>query len=114
MTADPDRLRKFLDSQTVRDSGVPATSNSTPDVDDAARVISEVAAVLSIEAAAIDRQTSLLDLGLDSLLALDLRKRLKRTTGVSVPLGTLLGGITSAELIAELDTRPDKVETTRD
>ena len=114
MTADPDRLRKFLDSQTVRDSGVPATSNSTPDVDDAARVISEVAAVLSIEAAAIDRQMSLLDLGLDSLLALDLRKRLKRTTGVSVPLGTLLGGITSAELIAELDTRPDKVETTRD
>lgn len=73
-----------------------------------------MAAVLGIDAATIDRQTSLLDLGLDSLLALDLRKRLRRATGASVPLGALLGGITSAELIAELDTRSQKVETTRD
>ncbi len=114
MTADPDRLRKFLDSQTATESGATATPNVAADADDPARVIAEVAAVLSIDAAAIDRQTSLLDLGLDSLLALDLRKRLKRATGGLVPLGTLLGGITSAELIAELDTRSDKVETTRD
>jgi mycobactin polyketide synthetase MbtD len=112
MTADPDRLRTFLDSQTATESD--ATAKSTIVGDDPDRVLAEVAAVLSLEAAAIDRQTSLLDLGLDSLLALDLRKRLKRATGASVPLGSLLGGITCAELIAELDTRSDKVETTRD
>lgn len=114
MTADPDRLRRFLDSQTAAEPGTTATSNIAVGTDNPARVIAEVAAVLSIDAAAIDRQTSLLDLGLDSLLALDLRKRLKRATGRSVPLGTLLGGISSAELITELDTRSDKVETTRD
>ena len=114
MTADPDRLQTFLDSQAAKETGVVAASDITPSGDGSARIIAEVAAVLSIDAATIDRQTSLLDLGLDSLLALDLRKRLKRATGGSVPLGTLLGGITSAELIAELDTRSDKVETTRD
>lgn len=117
MTADPDRLRVFLDSQTAKDAGAATTSKAsdiTPSGEGPARVIAEVAAVLSIDAATIDRQTSLLDLGLDSLLALDLRKRLRRATGASVPLGTLLGGITSAELIAELDTRSQKVETTRD
>ncbi|MFI5511047.1 mycobactin polyketide synthase MbtD [Mycobacterium sp. NPDC051804] len=114
MTADTDRLRKFLDSQTARETAAVAASDITPNGDGPARVIAEVAAVLSIDAATIDQQTSLLDLGLDSLLALDLRKRLKRATGGSVPLGTLLGGITSAELIAALDTRSDKVETTRD
>jgi mycobactin polyketide synthetase MbtD len=114
VTADPDRLRKFLDSQTDRNSAATETSNSVPAADDSARVMAEVAAVLSIDAATIDRQTSLLDLGLDSLLALDLRKRLRRATGMAVPLGTLLGGITSAELIAGLDTRSEKVKTTRD
>lgn len=114
MTADPDRLRKFLDSQTADDTGAAASSDIAPSGEGPAQVIAEVAAVLSIDAATIDRQTSLLDLGLDSLLALDLRKRLRRATGASVPLGTLLGGITSAELIAELDTRSQKVETTRD
>jgi mycobactin polyketide synthetase MbtD len=110
VTADLGRLHRFLDSQTAKEPEATATS----DADAEAPVLAEVAAVLGIDAATIDRQTSLLDLGLDSLLALDLRKRLKRATGGSVPLGTLLGGITSAELIAELDTRSQKVETTRD
>jgi mycobactin polyketide synthetase MbtD len=55
-------------------------------------------------------------LGVDSLLALDLRKRLRRATGRSVPLADLLGGITGGELIANLET-PDaseKVDTSRD
>ena len=43
------------------------------------------------------------DLGVDSLLALDLRKRLKRVIGRTVPLATLLGGITGTELVGELD-----------
>lgn len=50
----------------------------------------------------IDPGTSLIDLGVDSLLALDLRKRLRRTVGNSVPVARMLGGITVNELIDAL------------
>jgi len=39
------------------------------------------------------------DLGLDSLLALDLRRRLRRAVGHSAPVAQMLGGITVSELI---------------
>ena len=39
---------------------------------------------------------------MDSLLALDLRKRLRRTVGNSVPVARMLGGITVHELIDAL------------
>ena len=89
-------------------------------VDIAAQVRAELAAALDLgDADTIDLTASLLDLGLDSLLALDLRKRLRRATGSSVPLAALLGGITGGELIASLDTTDtadssEKVETSRD
>ena len=47
----------------------------------------------------IDGTASLIDLGLDSLLALDLRRRLRRTVGHSAPVARMLGGITVNELI---------------
>jgi mycobactin polyketide synthetase MbtD len=47
----------------------------------------------------IDASASLIDLGLDSLLALDLRRRLRRTVGHSAPVARMLGGITVNELI---------------
>jgi mycobactin polyketide synthetase MbtD len=63
-------------------------------------VRAELAAALSIGGAeSVDLGAALIDLGVDSLLALDLRKRLRRCTGRSVPLATLLGGITGAELV---------------
>jgi mycobactin polyketide synthetase MbtD len=46
---------------------------------------------------------SLFDLGVDSMLALDLRKRLKRMTGRTVSLATLMGEITGAELVEKLE-----------
>lgn len=50
----------------------------------------------------IDMHRALVDLGLDSLLALDLRKRLGRATGRRVALGPLLAGMTGAQLTAAL------------
>ena len=47
----------------------------------------------------IDPGASLIDLGLDSLLALDLRRRLRRAVGYSAPVAAMLGGITVNELI---------------
>ena len=59
----------------------------------------------------IDLTAALFDLGLDSLLALDLRKRLRRGTGRSVPLAGLLSGITGIELVDLLTDRSEKVES---
>jgi mycobactin polyketide synthetase MbtD len=90
----------FFDSQGAEDTELEAA----PAIDVAALVRTELAAALKLGDAAVDLGTSLLDLGVDSLLALDLRKRLRRATGRNVPLADLLGGITGGELIASLDT----------
>ncbi|MGV0848680.1 mycobactin polyketide synthase MbtD [Mycolicibacterium phlei] len=106
-SADPDRLKIFLDS------GETAAARQDPGSGDiVARVRAEIATVLNLDADSIDLSTSLLDLGLDSLLALDLRNRLQRATGHKVALATLLGGVTGGELIAELDNpiRKEKVD----
>ncbi|KUH80537.1 MULTISPECIES: mycobactin polyketide synthase MbtD [unclassified Mycobacterium] len=111
LSADQGRLRMFLESRSADTIETrPATSEA--DVDTAARVRTELAAVLNLEPASIDLDMSLLDMGVDSLLALDLRKRLLRTSGRKVPLATLLGGITGGELVADLNSteRSEKVD----
>lgn len=66
-------------------------------------MIAELAAVLGLDRTDdIDMHRALTDLGMDSLLALDLRKRLARTTGRRVALGPLLAGMTAAQLTATL------------
>ena len=80
---------------------------TAPAADTAAAVRAELAAVLGLpDPAAIAPDAALFDLGIDSLLAIDLRKRLRRTLGRTAPLAALLGGITVAELIADLDDIP--------
>jgi mycobactin polyketide synthetase MbtD len=54
------------------------------------------------DAVSIDPTASLIDLGLDSLLALDLRRRLRRTVGHCAPVARMLGGITVNELVEVL------------
>lgn len=114
LAADRDRLQSFFNTQSAAETD---SETAASDVDTAAQVRAELAAALNLgDAATIDLSASLLDLGVDSLLALDLRKRLRRVTGRSVPLAALLGGITGGELIASLDTpdNSEKVETSRD
>jgi len=115
VAADRDRLQMFFDSQRA---GETASETTVSAVDTEAQVRAELAAALNLgDPATIDLSASLLDLGVDSLLALDLRKRLRRVTGRSVALAALLGGVTGDELIASLDTfagKSEKVETSRD
>jgi mycobactin polyketide synthetase MbtD len=133
--ADFERLRVFFESQ-----GAPMPFTAPPgpqrrpvqanDQACGARTVAEVvraelAAALRLAGpASVDLSAALIDLGLDSLLALDLRKRLRRAIGRSVPLARLLGGITGAELIdalqpappvqARTDTRAIRLESSRD
>lgn len=108
--ADFDRLQVFFESQ-----GMPMPFSDTPARDDEAAVAApagkplaelvraELAATLHLgDSVSIDPSASLIDLGVDSLLALDLRKRLRRTVGNSVPVARMLGGITVAELVDAL------------
>jgi len=114
LAADRGRLQMFFDSRRSGETHVDAVAS---EVDMASRVRAELAAALNLgDAATIDLSASLLDLGVDSLLALDLRKRLRRATGRSVPLADLLGGITGDQLIASLGVADisEKVDTSRD
>ncbi|TXI60610.1 SDR family NAD(P)-dependent oxidoreductase [Mycolicibacter arupensis] len=110
LSADFDRLAVFFDSQ-----GVPSPFDAALTADPcistgvgADRSIADVVAdelvtVLGLEGPDdIDMHRALVDLGLDSLLALDLRKRLGRATGLRVALGPLLAGMTGAQLTAVL------------
>ncbi|MEB3061598.1 SDR family NAD(P)-dependent oxidoreductase [[Mycobacterium] zoologicum] len=107
LAADFDRLAVFFDSQGVPwpfdQSPGAAPTDGGPDRPVGEVVAAELAAVLGLEHPDdVDEHRALVDLGLDSLLALDLRKRLGRATGRRVALGPLLAGITAAQLTAVL------------
>ena len=101
-SADTTRLRTFLhSSEPVRPHPVPRGTGAPPSVPDALR--GELAAVLAVpDVTTIDLDASLFDLGVDSLLALELRKRLRHAIGRTVPLAILLGDVTGRELVAQL------------
>ncbi|PRC44664.1 polyketide synthase, partial [Mycobacterium sp. ITM-2017-0098] len=100
--AEPGRLRTFFGAAETE---TPDETSAAPVAAGAAGAVrSQLAVVLDVDAAALDLDSSLFDLGVDSLLALDLRNRLKRMTGRTVALATLLGGITGADLISHLET----------
>jgi amino acid adenylation domain-containing protein len=52
--------------------------------------------------AAIDPDRGLLELGMDSLMALELRKQVEADLGINVPVANLLGGTTMQELARSL------------
>lgn len=114
LAADPDRLGVFFEASVAGQSHTEAAATTADNEAVAApeAVRSQLAVVLGAEATVLDLDSSLFDLGVDSLLALDLRKRLKRLTGRTVPLAKLLGGITGTDLIADLEGQ--KVDTSRD
>ncbi len=104
LRADPARLRILFgaDTETRDEPAAPSTSDDSETAAPAA-VRSQLALVLDVDATSLDLDATLFDLGVDSLLALDLRKRLKKLTGHTVPLATLLGGITGTDLIAAIE-----------
>ncbi|MDV3128304.1 mycobactin polyketide synthase MbtD [Mycobacterium sp. 21AC1] len=102
-SADTARLQTFLG--TDESPVVPgAAEPDAADLDTTGTVRIALGSVLKLsDTTGLDLDASLLDLGVDSLLALDLRKKLKKATGQSVPLATILGGVTATELIEHLE-----------
>jgi mycobactin polyketide synthetase MbtD len=107
--ADAARLQIFLDSRKA-DTPETRSDTKTADVADTGisiveAVRSQLADVLGIQqAGALNLEESLFDLGVDSMLAVELRKRFKRLIGRTVPLAVLLDEITGDELVAKLES----------
>ena len=93
----------------------------------ASAVREAVAAAFQLPADRLDLDLSLTELGLDSVVALDLRTRISRTTGVDLPVQDLLRGptlralvervtseapVTAADIDALSDTEVDALLTT--
>ncbi len=122
--ADASRLRMFLGGNGPGPLGTPtaeAVAHEDDGVSVADAVRSQLAVVLGIERPAeVNLAESLFDLGVDSMLALELRKRLKRVIGRTVSLATLMGEITGHELVEQLGdivVRPEtaqRVDISRD
>ena len=68
-------------------------------------IAEELAQVLRLPAAAIDRDAELFDLGVDSLMALELRNRLEARLGLTLPAAVALSYPTTAELADEIGAR---------
>ncbi|MCF6388928.1 mycobactin polyketide synthase MbtD [Mycobacterium sp. MBM] len=102
-TADPARLQMFLGQAQPEPALAGQPELSSDGLDEAGILQAALGSVLNLPAdTALEPSASLLDLGVDSLLALDLRKKLKTATGVNVPLATILGGATVAEVLEHL------------
>lgn len=112
-TADAARLRIFLGTKRSEEpdrlSEMDSADAALPIVD---AVRGQLAAVLGVAPAGeLNLTESLFDLGIDSMLAVELRKRLKRTTGRTVSLATLMGEITGDELVEQLERADERSET---
>ncbi|HXM54814.1 MAG TPA: amino acid adenylation domain-containing protein [Candidatus Dormibacteraeota bacterium] len=77
-----------------------ATAPAPPDAGD--QLVAAVAAALGRPAGDLDRGRPLLDLGLDSILAVEIRDEVARSTGLMVPLRPMLEGASTDELLAAL------------
>jgi mycobactin polyketide synthetase MbtD len=113
-SADTDRLGAFLEPDRIVTAIDDAPEPDATVRDAGTMMRAALGAVLKLpDTTGLDLDTSLLDLGVDSLLAVELRKTLKKATGRTVPLATILGGATATELIEHLES-PEKKALIRD
>ncbi|MFD0383719.1 acyl carrier protein [Streptomyces stramineus] len=69
------------------------------------RVAEHVAAVLKMRVAKLDVNKPFNRLGMDSLMATELRKRLEKELGVSLSVAKLARGVTTVALAKEIEAQ---------
>ena len=94
---------RFSDLVSTQSATVEDTEQSGQDVESQLR--EEVAKILGTSPAKLDISEPLTNLGLDSLMAVDLTNGLKNKLGLDVPTMRLLGGVSVKQLNAELVQR---------
>ena len=65
-------------------------------------IAGQVASVFGTDVAKIDRDTALTNIGLDSLMAIELMNRMESDLGINLPMGTVLNGPNIRELAASI------------
>lgn len=65
-------------------------------------IADQVASVFGTNVAKIDRDTALTNIGLDSLMAIELMNRMESELGINLPMGTVLNGPNIKELAASI------------
>ncbi|MDY6811872.1 MAG: beta-ketoacyl reductase, partial [Actinomycetota bacterium] len=102
-----DRAHQGVGSAVAGAASVPAAEPAAhgaagPNTDRAELLRTELAAAMGLSAGDLDLDPDLplVALGLDSLQALDLRKRVKATLAQDLPIEAILGGATLREVIA--------------
>ncbi|GAA1036192.1 type I polyketide synthase [Streptomyces murinus] len=86
-----------------------ATHAEPPHTGPADMVIAAACEVLGVARADLDPRRSLRDLGLDSLMAVQLRKQLKTGCGVDITAGRLLGGESLERIVRDLTVAAEPV-----
>jgi acyl carrier protein len=70
-----------------------------------ARLIAHIAAVMQLDGDRIDRDRPLTEIGLDSIMALELENRIVSEWGIAVPMTVFLEGISTSRLVSLVMTR---------
>jgi len=65
-------------------------------------IAGQVASVFGTDVAKIDRDTALTNIGLDSLMAIELMNRMESDLGINLPMGTVLNGPNIRELATSI------------